>query len=183
MGRYRHGRYESFVLDVVRDVDRRFPTVADRRRRVIAGNSEGAYAAANLGLRHLRHVRSAGGMVGLLPADSHRCLRENSRRPCCGATAPPTRFAVSTDRSPGGRCRHTSTPAGRTPDVVQLAPFAAELRAAGAHVEACVLPGRHDWRLWRAQTPRCFAGHRPRWRHDDAAAHRDRRLRYWPRWR
>ena len=49
---YTHGRYESFVLDVVRAVDARWRTVPDRAHRVLAGNSEGAYAAANLALRH-----------------------------------------------------------------------------------------------------------------------------------
>ena len=49
-----HGRYESFVLDVVHAVDRRWATVPDRAHRVLAGNSEGAYAAANVALRHLR---------------------------------------------------------------------------------------------------------------------------------
>jgi enterochelin esterase-like enzyme len=143
-----HGRYERFVLDV----DRRFPTVADRRHRVIAGNSEGAYAAANLGLRHL-------GTFGALEAWTGYYQQTRT-----GVFAQAT-AAVPRSYSPADTVRGLHRQIARRPlqaylyageqdpDVVQLAPFAAELRAAGAHVEARVLPGRHDWRLWRAQTP------------------------------
>jgi enterochelin esterase-like enzyme len=147
-----HGRYESFVLDVVRHVDGRFPTVADRGHRVIAGNSEGAYAAANLGLRHLRTFgafeawsgyyrqsrtgvfKDAGPAVlrSYSPADSVR-----------GLHAELARFPLQAFLYAGAQ----------DPDVGQLAPFAADLRVAGAHVETRVLKGRHDWRLWRAETP------------------------------
>jgi enterochelin esterase-like enzyme len=47
------GDYESYVIDVVRNVDQRFATIASRRDRVIAGFSAGAYGATNITLHHL----------------------------------------------------------------------------------------------------------------------------------
>ena len=147
-----HGRYGSFVLDVVRDVDRRFPTAADRRHRVIAGNSEGAYAAANLGLRHLR-------MFGALEAWSGY-YRQTRTGVFKHATAVTLRNYSPADSVRGLHPAIARLPlqaylyaGAQDPDVGQLGPFAAALRAAGAQVHARVLRGRHDWRLWRAQTP------------------------------
>ena len=82
-----HGRYESFVLDVVRAVDARWPTLADRRHRVLAGNSEGAYAAANAYMDAIAWARRARGLaatsIANLPADSlsvGNAVRRNSTR-------------------------------------------------------------------------------------------------------
>src|SRR4051795_5015676 len=47
------GRWESFVLDVVRDVDHRFATIPDRAHRGIGGDSEGGYGPVNVALHHL----------------------------------------------------------------------------------------------------------------------------------
>jgi len=147
-----HGRYESFVLDVVRDVDRRFPTVADRRRRVIAGNSEGAYAAANLGLRHLRTFGALEAWSGYYQQTRTGVFANST--PAAVRSYSPADTVRGLHRQIARLPLRAYLYAGaQDPDVVQLAPFAAELRAAGAHVEARVLPGRHDWRLWRAQTP------------------------------
>ncbi len=147
-----HGRYESFVLDVVRDVDRRFPTAADRRHRVIAGNSEGAYAAADLGLRHLRTFGALEAWSGY-----YRQTRTGVFKHAPAATLRRYSPAVNVR---GLRAQIARLPVqaylyagAQDPDVGQLAPFAADLRAAGAQVFTRVLKGRHDWRLWRAQTP------------------------------
>ncbi len=126
--------------------------MADRRRRVIAGNSEGAYAAANLALRHL-------GTFGALEAWSGY-YRQTRTGVFAHATPAMLRSNSPADTVRGLHRQIARQPlraylyaGAQDPDVVQLAPFAAELRAAGAHVEARVLPGRHDWRLWRSQTP------------------------------
>ena len=47
------GHFESYVLEVVHNVDRRFSTLRDRRDRVIAGFSAGGYGAMNIALHHL----------------------------------------------------------------------------------------------------------------------------------
>lgn len=147
-----HGRYESFVLEVVRSVDRRLPTIADRSHRLIAGNSEGAYAAANLGLRHLETFSALEAWSGY--------YRQTRTGVFKSATPAVLRGHSPTDYVRGLRARIAQLPVraylyvgAKDPDARQLAPFAAGLRAAGATVTTRVLGGRHDWRLWRAQTP------------------------------
>ncbi len=149
------GRHPARALRELRargGARRRLPTIADRRHRVIAGNSEGAYAAANLALRHLDgfgafeawsgyYRQTPTGVFKRLPASA---LRANS----------------PVDHVAGLRGALAKMPlraylygGAQDSDTRQLAPFAAALRAAGGRVTARVLPGRHDWSLWRAQTP------------------------------
>jgi enterochelin esterase-like enzyme len=147
-----HGRYESFVLDVVRAVDRRWPTVPDRAHRVLAGNSEGAYAAANLAVRHLTtfgafeawsgYFRQTPG--GVFRHASAAELRANS--PMEHVTA--RRVAIA--RLPLNAYLYGGA---QDPDTRELAPFASALRAAGATVTTDVRSGGHDWQLWRSRTP------------------------------
>jgi enterochelin esterase-like enzyme len=47
------GRFESYVVDVVHDVDQRLATLPYRQDRVIAGLSAGAYGAINIGLHQV----------------------------------------------------------------------------------------------------------------------------------
>ncbi len=147
-----HGRYESFVLDVVHAVDRRWPTIADRAHRGLAGNSEGAYAAVNLALRHLDvfgTVESWSGYFTQAPSGPFK----HADRAALIANSP----ALSVGSRAAQLARlplHALLYGGaQDPDTRQLAPFAARLRAAGADVTARIYRGRHDWRLWRAQTP------------------------------
>lgn len=146
------GRYESFVLDVVHSADARFATLADRGDRALGGNSEGAYAALNVGLHHLdtfgiieswsgytvqshsgvfKHA-SAAKLANNSPADYVSHLRGQLRR------FPLHAFVYSGNKD-------SERGAVRT--------FAHHLAAAGAHVTFRIYPGRHWWKLWRAQTP------------------------------
>jgi enterochelin esterase-like enzyme len=148
----RHGRYESFLLDVVRAVDRRWPTIADRAHRVLAGNSEGAYAAADVALHHLRTFGAFEAWSGYFRQTPTGVFR--------GAPAATLRTYSPLDFVTTRRAAIARLPlaarlysGAQDPDTRQLAPFAAALRSAGATVTADVLPGRHDWQLWRAMTP------------------------------
>src|ERR1700761_8314033 len=47
------GAYANSVLDVVKNVDKRFATIRRRKDRVIGGFSAGAYGAINIALHHL----------------------------------------------------------------------------------------------------------------------------------
>jgi enterochelin esterase-like enzyme len=143
-----HGRYESFVLDVVRAVDSRWPTLADRRHRAIAGNSAGAYGAVNIALHHLATfgvVQSWSGYFHQTPTG-----------PFQGASAPLLRANSPIDYVTGLDARSLTAflYGGRQDrDTRELAAFAARLRAARATVQTATPPGRHDWRLWRSMTP------------------------------
>lgn len=148
----RHGRYESYVLDVVRAVDARWPTIADRRARMLAGLSEGAYGALNVGLHHLAvfgSIESWSGYYAQTPTlsfahASQALLRANSP----AAYVPALRGALAR------RHLRAFLYGGRRDAYTRVQyPFARELRAAGATVRTAVYPGRHSWRLWRRETP------------------------------
>lgn len=146
------GRYESFVLDVVHAVDRRWPTLADRHHRVLAGNSEGAYAAANLTLRHLAvfgAFESWSGYYRQTPTGVYKAATGAALR-----AASPTDYVSSLRPRIARMALHAYLYGGsRDPDTRQLAPFADRLLAAGGQVTTAVYRGRHDWKLWRAHTP------------------------------
>jgi enterochelin esterase-like enzyme len=149
---HRDGRYESFVVDVVHAVDRRWPTRADRRYRAIAGNSEGAYGAMNIALRHLDLFATAQSWSGY--------FTQTATGPYGGASPAELRAEspaayVATLRARLSRLPlHVFLYGGRSdPDTRQLRPFAAALRAAHADVIARVYAGGHDWGLWRREAP------------------------------
>ena len=143
-----HGRYASFVLDLVRAVDARWPTIANRGHRVLAGYSEGAYGAANITLQNLgtfgafeswsgyfRQTRA--GVFAHAPAAT---LRANSPvEVVAGLRGAIARRPLAAYLYSGAQDRHVGLDAS----------FAAALRAAGVSVVARTPPGRHDWALWR----------------------------------
>jgi len=143
------GRYQSYVIDVVHDVDHRFATLADRRDRVIAGFSAGAYGATNIALHDL------GTFAGLQSWSGYYIETGN------GVFAHAGR-AVLADNGPlhyvsGLRSRLAIDPiraflfVGRDDDVSpQTEPMAKALAAAGASVSYALYPGGHDWQLWHA---------------------------------
>jgi enterochelin esterase-like enzyme len=58
------GRFAGYVMNVVRDVDHRFRTLARRDDRVIAGFSAGAYGATNLALHHVATFANLQSWIG-----------------------------------------------------------------------------------------------------------------------
>jgi enterochelin esterase-like enzyme len=150
----RAGRWESFVMDVVRNVDRRFATHATRRYRALAGVSEGAYGALNIGLHHIRAfsvIQSwsgyftqtpTGPFAGALPAQ----IAANSPADYVASLAPQIHRLGLRAWMLQGKTDWRSPRLFRD--------FADALHAAGADVRYGFFPGGHDWGLWRAQTPR-----------------------------
>jgi enterochelin esterase-like enzyme len=154
------GRWEDFVGDVVRDVDHRFATRADRRDRGIAGDSEGAYGAVNIALHHLDEfsvVESWSGyftqtQASVFSGASAAELRANSPAAYVETLAPEIhRLGLRAWMYEGRK------DAAETADPSLLRSFAAELHRAGADVHVGFFPGGHDWGLWRAQTPHMLA--------------------------
>jgi S-formylglutathione hydrolase FrmB len=119
--------YESYVLEVQEIVDRTLPTVADRDARAIAGDSMGGYGAMNVALSNPYRFGAVeswlgffNGLEGTLHAD--RPLLERM-----GLHA----FVY------GGASDTIANPS-------EDAPFAGELRAAGAQARSAVYPGGHS---------------------------------------
>jgi enterochelin esterase-like enzyme len=149
----RAGRYESFVMDVVRSVDRRFATVPNRQDRGIAGLSEGGYGALNVGLHHLGAFSAleswsgyyAQTATGPFAGLSARAIAANSPAVYLPSLAPAIRrlgLRVYLYQGVKDEIR---------PERIRR--FSAELYRNGAYVRWGFFPGGHDWGLWRRQTP------------------------------
>jgi enterochelin esterase-like enzyme len=170
------GRYESYVVDVVHDVDHRFATLPYRQDRVIAGLSAGAYGAANVGLHQVALFGAIQVWSGYFtethngafaqaapatmaynsPIDYVRTMRQALRRY-------PLRAFIYSGTHDGDR--------GQTP------PMAAALRAEGAEAQYAIYPGGHSWDLWspRASQMLILAGYD--FEHPLAAPHTARHRR------
>jgi enterochelin esterase-like enzyme len=148
------GRYEDYVLDVVRNVDRRFSTVRDRQGRGIGGLSEGGYGALNITLHHLDEFSVAQSWSGY--------FNETRSGPFSHASAAEIRANSPAKYVPAIAARirragyrawiYQGTLDGNDP--AHIRHMSAELHAAGAQVHYGFFPGGHDWGLWRAQLPR-----------------------------
>ena len=143
----RAGRFDSYVVDVVHNVDQRFATLPYRHDRAIAGLSAGAYGAANIALHHLP-------VFGLLQVWSGYFRQTRT-----GVFAHATRARLAFN-SPSEYVRTIARQLARYPlraflyigrgdgDRRQTAPMTSALRAAGANAHYAIYPGGHSWSLW-----------------------------------
>ncbi len=141
------GRYDSYVLDVVHNLDSRFATMPSRQARVIAGFSAGAYGALNIALHHLAAFGSVEvwsgyfkqSRSGVFAHASPAQLAANSPIEYVGGlrselAADPLRAFLFVGRADRGRD--------------EIAAMTRALNAAGARASYAVYPGGHDWQLW-----------------------------------
>ncbi len=141
------GDYESYVLNVMHDVDARFSTLPDRADRVIGGFSAGAYGAINIALHHLSDFASVQVWSGYFTQTRSGVFAHASRATLAHDSPYDyvTRVA-GTIRRDGLR---VSMLVGRDDESsAQLLPMAARLRAAGAEVTDAIYLGGHDWSVW-----------------------------------
>ena len=141
------GRFESYVVDVVHDVDTRFAALPNRADRVIAGLSAGAYGAADVGLHQLR-------LFGAIQVWSGYFLETRD-----GVFARAPRAEIDYD-SPMDYVRGMRGLLARYPlraflyigrddsDWRQTPLMTAALRAEGADASYAIYPGGHSWDLW-----------------------------------
>ena len=146
----RSGRYESYVIDVVHDVDSRFATIARRTARVVAGFSSGAYGATNVVLHHLSVFGNLQSWSGY--------YRQTRTAVFSHATAALLAANSPLDYAP--RLAHTIAVdplraflfIGRDDNLSpQQQPMASELARDGAQVSYALYRGGHDWQLWHAK--------------------------------
>jgi enterochelin esterase-like enzyme len=124
--------YESYVLEVQQLIDRTLPTIATRSARAIAGDSMGAYGAMNIALGNPRRFSIVeswlgffNGLEGELKTAQPVIKREGLRA-----------FIY------GGASDQIANPD-------EDAPFAAQLRAAGANAHSAVYAGGHTMETLR----------------------------------
>jgi enterochelin esterase-like enzyme len=141
------GSFASYVMEVVKNVDRRFSTVPRRQDRAIGGFSAGAYGAINIALHHLPVFGAAQIWSGYFTQTrtgpfAHagtRALLNNSPLDYVSRLRPklasnPLRVFMFVGRDDNAS--------------VQIAPMARALNAAGAHATYAIYPGGHDWDVW-----------------------------------
>jgi esterase/lipase superfamily enzyme len=141
------GQIESYVIDVVHDVDGRFAAIPSRQDRVIAGDSAGAYGAINVALHNLATFGSAQVWSGYYTQSRSGVF--------ANATPAQVRDNSPIDYVEGLKPKLALYPfriflyAGRGDTAVnQLAPMVAALERGGAIATSAVYPGGHDWALW-----------------------------------
>jgi S-formylglutathione hydrolase FrmB len=149
----RHGRWEDYVLDVVRAVDARWPTLRARSQRAIAGDSEGGFAAVNVALHHLRTFGTVESWSGYFRARRSGPFKHANAAQVLNNS--PADYVWAYVDALRRRPLHAFLYAGRRDkDRHAVAAFAQELQAVDVRVQFALYPGRHEWRLWRDQTPR-----------------------------
>lgn len=154
------GNYESYVVDVVNDVDHRFATLACRQERAIAGLSAGAYGAANVGL----HQEPLFGLIQVWSGyftETHNGVFAHADRRVMTYNSP-----IDYVRTMGPIVRQNPLRiflyVGRSdPYAGQLPAMVAALKRVGAHVGSAVYPGNHSWSTWAPHVDQMLtmAGH------------------------
>ncbi len=141
------GRFESYVLEVVRNVDARFSTLRWRQDRVIAGFSAGAYGAMNIALHHLAVFGNVQAWSGY-----YRQTRFGVFAHATGATLAynsPLDYVYRVRRQLAADPLNAYMFVGRDDGSSgQQGPMARALRALGARVRTAAAPGGHDWSVW-----------------------------------
>jgi enterochelin esterase-like enzyme len=149
----RAGAFESYVLNVVRDVDRRFAAIPSRQARVIAGYSAGGYGALNIALHHPALFANVQSWSGYFVQTRKCCLAFAHASRAQLAYNSPLDYARRLTRAELARypLRVYMFTGRSDPDGRGIAQMTAELRRAGALANYNVFPGGHDWEVWYAQ--------------------------------
>jgi enterochelin esterase-like enzyme len=119
-------RYESYVLEVQQLIDRMLPTVPERSARAIAGDSMGGFGAMNVVLGHPQRFSVVESWLGFFNG-----LEDELR-----AAKPVIASEGLHAYLYGGASDYIADPS-------ENAPFAAQLRAAGASAHSAVYVGGH----------------------------------------
>jgi enterochelin esterase-like enzyme len=135
--------YESYVLEVQELIDRMLPTIARRDGRAIAGLSMGGYGAMELTLNNPYRFGVVESWLGFFNGLEGQLHLDRHAISTLGLQA----FLY------GGSADKIANPS-------ENAPFAEQLRAAGAHAQSAVYPGEHNLETIHAHLPAMltFAG-------------------------
>lgn len=141
--------WATFVArDLVRAVDARFRTIADRRGRAIGGLSEGGYGAINIALHHPHEFSVVESWSGYERPDKIRSIFGSSLRTL--AANDPRRLLPSVASSLRKLGTYFWFYSGSTdPLRRQNAAFARELARAGIPHRYFEVYGGHNWAIWR----------------------------------
>jgi enterochelin esterase-like enzyme len=140
------GRWATYLTrDLVEHVDSTYRTVASRDGRAIAGLSEGAYGAMNLGLKSRGEFGVIGSFSGYFVEGANQPAFDGDEK--LAAENSPALYLPKL-KGPLPRI-YFYVGEGEGTYTAQNRGFARELRAKGASFEFRVFPGSHTWSLWR----------------------------------
>jgi putative tributyrin esterase len=161
-------RYEDYIVhDLIADVERRFPALAGRANRAIAGPSMGGFGAVVLSLKHPDLFVFAAGMSSALDVPSrqfsikrvgqwrqHSAIfgpwKSQSRR-----ESDPYILVRSADPE---KVPYLFLTCGEQEGLLSAnKKFASMLQARHFHYEFQTAPGGHDWNQWDRHLPALFA--------------------------
>jgi enterochelin esterase-like enzyme len=146
------GKFASSVVDAVRAVDARWPTIANRDGRAIAGLSMGGYGAVNVGLQHLDVFSVLESWSGYFTA-RRKGILGNSPRQVLRANSPFAYVATMQDALNTSPIHVLLYQEFGSKAFNQQAPFASRLRGLGVPVLALVFHGPHNYGLWHDHLP------------------------------
>lgn len=146
------GDYQSYVVNVVQNVDSRLAALPCRQERAIAGLSAGAFGAANVGL----HEEPLFGLIQVWSGyftETHNGVFAHASRQTMQYNSP-----IDYVRTMQQTLRHYPLRiflyVGRAdPDAKQLPGMVTALKHEGAHESWAVYPGGHSWRTWAPHVP------------------------------
>jgi enterochelin esterase-like enzyme len=150
--------------DLVSEIDSNYRTVASADGRAIAGNSEGGWAAANLGLKNPSEFGVVGSFSGYFSADDQdKNNLFDGDQSLADANSPMTYLPQLGGELPAIYLLQEQDQGGRfQQDFEENQEFAEELKARDATYEFDnPSGGDHNWDFWRARLPDflIFASH------------------------
>jgi enterochelin esterase-like enzyme len=144
------GRFESYVIEVMHDVDHRFATLPLRQDRVIAGFSAGAYGAINIALHHLSDFANVQVWSGYFTQTRTGVFAHATRADL--AYNSPLHYVRGHPRRLARDGMRAYMFVGRNDESRrQLLPMVDAMRSQGATVRYAIVKGGHDWSVWYPQ--------------------------------
>jgi len=161
-------RFEDYLtVDLVRDVEGRFPALTDGKHRALIGGSMGGFAGVKVALSHPEIYGFVGSLSAPLDAAERGfALRRWSQwwgfRELFGPWGSEARrerdpFVLVESAEPGVTPYLYLTVGARDPLVDANRRFVSRLKARGFRYEFHVGRGGHDWGEWADEMPGCFA--------------------------
>jgi enterochelin esterase-like enzyme len=156
-GTSKDSQWETFVArDLVTAIDARYRTIRAGSARGIAGYSEGAYGALNIGLHHPGEFSLIESWSGYMLADTSPALFDHSKA-LVRYNSPQYQVFSAAAGLRASRTFIWFYCGQADEDAAQNRTFAAELTALGIAHDFFWEPGGHTWRLWRDQMPHALA--------------------------
>ena len=154
-----HHSYESFIIkDLIADVDRRFPTVASRFGRGIAGFSMGGHGAFSLAAKHTELFIAASSISGTLRLENHIAWKVFHKLmgpypEAANEWQSHSAFALADRFTTSGIKLLFDTGTSDTMTLSDNQDFHDRLMEVDVPHTFLLLPGDHSWPYWRLRLP------------------------------